>query len=111
MGIFFGFLTAYWGMVIDWCVEFVWETVPEVLLEWGWFTDLDGPRPLPHYFWVCPTVFGAVSSICPTRANYSGPVLARSLHWLLVFFLNISFLEILSKFSPSPDRFLHGSQS
>jgi len=63
IGAMMGVMTALWGWAIELCVDFVWETVPEALLEWGIFTDLDGARPLPHYMWVCPAFFGGVS-IC-----------------------------------------------
>uniref|UniRef100_A0A7S2KZS1 Chloride channel protein n=1 Tax=Leptocylindrus danicus TaxID=163516 RepID=A0A7S2KZS1_9STRA len=60
LGVFFGMFTAYWGMIIDKCVEFVWVTLPARLLEDGWFTDLDGSFPLPHYMWITPTIFGGI---------------------------------------------------
>jgi len=60
IGAFFGVLTACWGFVIEGCVDIMWEKVPETLLEWGWFTDLEGAFPLPHYMWVCPMVCGGV---------------------------------------------------
>mmetsp|Transcript_6609 Transcript_6609/g.13864 ORF Transcript_6609/g.13864 Transcript_6609/m.13864 type:complete len:1095 (-) Transcript_6609:70-3354(-) len=60
LGVFFGVLTAYWGFVIEFCVEVMWEKVPEILLEWGVFTDLDGRFPLPHYMWLCPAVCGGI---------------------------------------------------
>jgi len=62
IGTLMGVLTAGWGWIIDFCVNFVWKTVPEVLLQWGVFTDVDGPRPLPHYMWICPALFGGVLS-------------------------------------------------
>jgi len=62
IGAIMGLMTALWGWGIEFCVEFVWKTVPEVLLRWGIFTDLEGARPLPHYMWVCPAVFGGVLS-------------------------------------------------
>jgi hypothetical protein len=58
IGIFFGVLTAIWGKCIEELVEFIWKDIPETLLEWGVFTDLEGSRPLPHYMWICPAVFG-----------------------------------------------------
>ena len=62
MGIFIGIFTAYWGKLIEKCVEAVWVTFPSWLLAKGIFTDLDGHLPLPHYMWITPTIFGGVSS-------------------------------------------------
>ena len=61
LGVFMGIFTAKWGEAIEYCVDIVWEKIPEQLLEWGVFTELDGAFPLPHYMWVCPAVFGGVS--------------------------------------------------
>lgn len=61
LGIFMGFFTQYWGVLIETCVEFTWKTVPEYLYEHGIFTDLDGWFPLPYYIIICPAVFGGVS--------------------------------------------------
>lgn len=72
LGILMGVFTAKWGDVIEYCVDFVWVVVPEKLLEWGFFCyDLHDCRalPLPHYMWMCPTIFGGVSPcrflLCP----------------------------------------------
>jgi hypothetical protein len=62
IGIFMGILTAYWGQAVETSVEFFWVTLPRFLYEQGVFTDLDGHLPLPHYMWICPTIFGGVSS-------------------------------------------------
>jgi len=62
IGVLMGIFTAVWGQVIEICVEFVWKDIPEKLLEWGVFTDLDGKFPLPHYMWVCPMIFGGILS-------------------------------------------------
>jgi len=62
IGIFMGVFTAFWALIIERSVEFVWVDVPEKLVEWGIFTDLDGYLPLPHYMWICPACFGAVLS-------------------------------------------------
>ena len=71
IGIFFGISTALWGQTIERLVEFIWKDIPEQLLEWGIFTGLDGPRPLPHYMWVCPAIFGGflawVTSMLPLK--------------------------------------------
>ena len=64
LGIFFGVFTALWGKIIEKCVETVWVTIPSWLLEQGFFTNLDGHLPLPHYMWIAPTIFGGVSSSC-----------------------------------------------
>lgn len=58
IGIFMGVFTALWGYLIEGCVDFMYSEVPERLLEWGLFTELDGGFPLPHYMWICPAVFG-----------------------------------------------------
>jgi len=66
LGIFMGVFTAKWGDVIEYCVYFVWVTIPEKLIEWGLFcSDLDACKalPLPHYIWMCPTLFGGVSFV------------------------------------------------
>jgi hypothetical protein len=63
LGIFMGVFTAKWGDVIEFCVDFVWVTIPETLIDWGIFcNDLSMCRglPLPHYMWICPTLFGGV---------------------------------------------------
>ena len=62
LGISMGFLTAVWKALIEFCVEFVWKTVPEFLYSWGLFTDLDGFFPIYHYMWITPAVFGGVLS-------------------------------------------------
>lgn len=62
LGTIMGFLTAFWGIFIDYCVELVWVKTPALLLHWGIFTDLDGYFPLPHYMWICPSIFGGVLS-------------------------------------------------
>lgn len=62
IGIAMGFYTAIWKYIIETCVEFVWEKLPEFLLEKGVFTELDGAFPLYHYMWICPSIFGGVLS-------------------------------------------------
>uniref|UniRef100_A0A6S9AJN7 Chloride channel protein n=1 Tax=Ditylum brightwellii TaxID=49249 RepID=A0A6S9AJN7_9STRA len=62
IGIFMGCYTAYWGMLVEFSVEFVWKEVPEQLLEWGVFTELDGAFPLWNYMWICPAIFGGILS-------------------------------------------------
>ena len=63
IGIMMGIFTAVWGIAVEMSVEFVWATIPEYLLEQGVFTGLDGRLPLPHYFWICPAIFGGVSTL------------------------------------------------
>ncbi len=60
LGIFMGVFTAAWKLVIDTCVEFTWQTVPEKLLAWGFFTDLDGFFPLYHYMWITPGLLSGI---------------------------------------------------
>lgn len=62
IGIGMGFYTAGWKLLIESCVDFVWKAVPETLLEWGLFTELDGNFPLYHYMWIVPTIFGGILS-------------------------------------------------
>ena len=62
IGILMGFYTAGWKYLIESGVDFVWETVPEMLLEAGFFTELDGAFPLYHYMWICPAIFGGILS-------------------------------------------------
>jgi hypothetical protein len=58
IGIAMGVYTAGWKMLIEACVDFMWKRLPETLLEWGVFTDLDGGFPIYHYMWIVPAVFG-----------------------------------------------------
>jgi H+/Cl- antiporter ClcA len=62
LGIGMGILTAVWKALIESCVEFVWKTVPETLLGWGVFSDLDGIFPVYHYMWITPSIFGGTLS-------------------------------------------------
>ncbi len=62
LGIMMGILTAVWKSLIEFSVDLVWKTVPEILLDWGVFTDLDGPFPVYHYMWITPSLFGGVLS-------------------------------------------------
>lgn len=62
IGVIMGIYTAVWKTIVEAGVDFVWETVPEFLLEHGVFTELDGVFPLYHYMWIIPTVFGAILS-------------------------------------------------
>jgi hypothetical protein len=62
IGIGMGFYTAGWKLLIESCVDFVWKDVPETLLDWGLFTELDGSFPLYHYMWIVPTIFGGILS-------------------------------------------------
>lgn len=62
LGVAMGIYTAVWKKIIERCVDFVWQTVPRKLLKWGFFTDLNGKFPLPNYMWICPAIFGGVST-------------------------------------------------
>ena len=70
IGIFMGFYTAFWKEIIEKGVEFMWKELPEALLEWGVFTDLDGSFPLYHYMWICPAfcrgILSYIFAILPT---------------------------------------------
>jgi H+/Cl- antiporter ClcA len=58
LGIFMGVYTALWKALIEGCVDFMWKDVPERLLVWGFFTDLNGSFPVYHYMWIVPALFG-----------------------------------------------------
>lgn len=73
IGILMGIYTALWSDMVETLVEFVWKDVPETLRDWGMFTDLDGPFPLPHYMWICPTVFGGVLSFITIMLPFDIP--------------------------------------
>ncbi|OEU20530.1 Clc chloride channel, partial [Fragilariopsis cylindrus CCMP1102] len=60
LGVFMGIFTAGWKLLIDACLEFTWRTIPEKLLEWGFFTDLNGAFPLYHYMWITPGVLSGI---------------------------------------------------
>jgi H+/Cl- antiporter ClcA len=60
LGVFMGIFTAGWKLLIDACVEFTWKTFPEKLLQWGFFTNLDGAFPLYHYMWITPGVLSGI---------------------------------------------------
>ena len=60
LGVFMGIFTAAWKLVIDTCVEFIWQTVPEKLHQWGFFTDLNGSFPLYHYMWITPGLLSGI---------------------------------------------------
>lgn len=62
IGVIMGIITALWGWFIDFCVDFIWKTIPGYLYEIGIFTDVNGHLPLPHYMWICPCLFGGVLS-------------------------------------------------
>jgi len=62
IGVVMGLYAAAWKYLIESCVDFVWETVPEFLLEKGIFTEPDGRFPLYHYMWICPALFGGILS-------------------------------------------------
>ena len=42
LGILMGFYTAGWKEIIEHSVDIMWKELPEALLEWGFFTELDG---------------------------------------------------------------------
>ena len=58
IGIFMGVYTAFWKSLIEGCVDFMWKDVPEMLLDWGVFTDTNGRFPIYHYMWIVPALFG-----------------------------------------------------
>lgn len=60
LGVFMGIFTAGWKLLIDACVEFTWKTFPKKLLQWGFFTDLNGAFPLYHYMWITPGVLSGI---------------------------------------------------
>lgn len=62
LGILMGFYTAFWKQVIEHSVDIMWKEIPEALLEWGVFTELDGSFPLYHWMWICPAFWGGVLS-------------------------------------------------
>lgn len=62
IGIAMGFYTAGWKMFIEFGIDIFWETVPEYLIDWGVFTDVEGSFPLYHYMWMCPAIFGGILS-------------------------------------------------
>jgi H+/Cl- antiporter ClcA len=59
---FMGVYTAAWKALIEACVDFIWKDVPEMLLTWGVFTDVDGSFPIYHYMWIVPAFFGGTLS-------------------------------------------------
>lgn len=63
LGVVMGIYTAVWKCIIENCVDFVWQTIPQTLHHWGFFTDLDGMFPMPNYMWICPSIFGGVSTL------------------------------------------------
>ncbi|CAB9510153.1 chloride channel [Seminavis robusta] len=62
LGILMGLYTAFWKEIIEHSVEFMWKELPEALLEWGVFTELDGSFPLYHYMWICPSIWAGILS-------------------------------------------------
>lgn len=62
IGIFMGFYTAFWKILIEACVDFVWDDIPTFLKRIGFFTELSGLFPMTHYMWMCPAFFGGVLS-------------------------------------------------
>jgi len=62
LGILMGVYTAVWKEIIEFSVELMWKEIPELLLEKGMFTDLDGSFPLYHYMWICPAFWGGLLS-------------------------------------------------
>lgn len=71
IGILMGVYTAIWKWLIESGIDFLWETVPATLLEWGVFTELGGAFPLYHYMWIVPAIFGGLLSyifaVLPTK--------------------------------------------
>jgi Voltage gated chloride channel len=62
IGVVMGFYTAAWKALIETCIDLLWVTVPTRLLQWGFFTSVDGSFPLYHYMWMCPSVLGGIVS-------------------------------------------------
>lgn len=62
LGIFFGVTTALWQRFIEISIYFIWQDIPKKLLQKGFFTDLNGSFPLPHYCWICTSIFGGILS-------------------------------------------------
>lgn len=62
IGIVMGFYTAGWKEIIEHSVDIMWKELPEALLEWGFFTELDGAFPLYHWMWICPAFWGGLLS-------------------------------------------------
>jgi len=62
LGVVMGVYTALWKGIISAGVHFVWNTIPSQLFLWGFFTDIHGIFPLPHYMWMAPTFFGGILS-------------------------------------------------
>jgi hypothetical protein len=62
LGVFFGVTTALWQRLIEASCDFIWNDIPAKLLQWGFFTDLNGSFPLPHFCWICTSVFGGFLS-------------------------------------------------
>jgi H+/Cl- antiporter ClcA len=60
LGVFMGIFTAGWKLLIDACVEFTWKTFPTKLVQWGFFTDLNGAFPLYHYMWITPGLLSGI---------------------------------------------------
>lgn len=60
IGIVMGVFTACWGMFVEYGIDIMWRDIPERLMAWGLFTDLDGRFPLPHYMWVCQAIWGGI---------------------------------------------------
>ncbi|KAG7356554.1 voltage gated chloride channel [Nitzschia inconspicua] len=82
IGAFMGVYTAGWKLFIEACVQFTWKTVPEKLLGWGIFTDLDGGFPLFHYMWIVPTLFGGILSYIITAMKTPIPTQDDWIHTL-----------------------------
>jgi len=82
IGVIMGIFTAKWGDVIEWSVELVWKEIPAYLLEIGIFTDLDGRFPLPHYMWICPSIFGGVLSYATAILAKSGTPIPGQNEWI-----------------------------
>jgi hypothetical protein len=62
IGIFFGIATAFWQIVINSSISFIWRDIPQILLSKGFFTDVNGSFPLPNYCWMCTSIFGGLLS-------------------------------------------------
>lgn len=62
IGVLMGVYTAVWKLLIETCVQFMWKDVPERLLHFGVFSELDGWFPIYHYMWICPCIMGGILS-------------------------------------------------
>lgn len=84
IGIIMGFFTAVWEIVLKKSIELIWQKLPLYLMNKGIFTDVGGHLPIPHFMWMCPTVFGGVSLFMRMNSRYF-LILLRVFDFLIVF--------------------------